>query len=80
MDLHAAKILTMLYCAAFGCKHDSVRYRELSCFPISAGKTDSSEAMNSQLWAAGWKPTGYARLCSAYFEESCFVLKLIYFH
>ena len=52
----------------------------MPCFPISAGKTDSSEAMNSQLWAAGWKPTGYVRLWSAYFEESCFVLKLIYFH
>ena len=36
-----SKTLTMLYCAAFGCKHDSVRYRELSSFPISAGKTDS---------------------------------------
>ena len=49
---HATKILTMPYCAAFGCKHDSARYRELSFF-ISSGKTESSEAMDSQL-QAGW--------------------------
>ena len=42
LDLHAAKTLTMLYCAAFGCKHDSVRYRVVF-FSISSGKTDSSE-------------------------------------
>ena len=49
------KTLTKLYCAEFLCKHDSVRYTELSFF-ISSGKTDSSEAMNSQL-RAGWLDT-----------------------
>ena len=53
-DLHEVKMLTMLYCAAFGCKHDSARYRELS-FSISSGKTDSSEATNSQLRASFWE-------------------------
>ena len=54
LDLHAAKTLTMPYCAAFGCKYDSARYiyRELSYF-ISSGKTDSSEEMDSQM-QAGW--------------------------
>ena len=48
LDLHTAKALTMLYCAEFGCKHDSARYIvELSffielSFLISSGKTDSS--------------------------------------
>ena len=51
LDLHAAKILTMPYCAAFGCKHHSVRYRV--AFFKFPGKTDSSEAMDSQL-QAGW--------------------------
>ena len=43
--------LTMLYCATFECKHDSARYRVV--FFISSRKTDSSEAMNSQL-QVGW--------------------------
>ena len=36
LDLHTTKTLTMQYCAAFGCKHDSARYRELSfcIFPM----------------------------------------------
>ena len=41
-----------ILCSAFGCKYDSTRYRELFS-SISSGKTDSSEAMNSQL-RAGW--------------------------
>ena len=43
----------MLYCAAFGCKHDSARYIELSFFRFPLEKIDSSEAINSQL-RAGW--------------------------
>ena len=47
-----SKTLTLPYCAAFRCKHDSAKYRELS-FLISSGKIYSSDAMDSQL-RAGW--------------------------
>ena len=33
LDLHIAKMVTMPYCAAFGCKHHSAKYRELSLKP-----------------------------------------------
>ena len=33
LDVHATKIITMLYCAAFGCKHYSANYRELLLKP-----------------------------------------------
>ena len=53
------------YYAALGCKHDLASYRELSFFSVSSGKTDNSEAMNSQLRAGILKSR---------------VLKFIYFH
>ena len=32
LDLHAAKTLTMMYCAAFGCKHESAKRRVVFVF------------------------------------------------
>ena len=39
-------------CAAFGCKYHSAKYRDF-LFLIPSGKTDNSEAMDSQL-RVGW--------------------------
>ena len=33
LDFRAAKIITMPYCAAFGCKRHSAKYRELLLKP-----------------------------------------------
>ena len=33
LDLRTIKIITIPYCAAFGCKHHSAKYRELSLKP-----------------------------------------------
>ena len=63
-----------MLCNIWG-KQDSARYRELSFFDF-LWKKDSSKAMNSQLRAPGSKPTRYARLCSAHFEESCFEVEM----
>ena len=40
LDLRAAKIITMPYCAAFGCKHHSA-YRELSLKPTRTTRKHS---------------------------------------
>ena len=72
LDLHATKTLTMLYFAAFGCKHYSARYRELSFFRFPLEKQTVVKQRIHNCERAGWKPTRYARLCSTQFEESCF--------
>ena len=75
LDLHAAKTLTMICCATFGVNR-SQRGIESCLFFDFLWKKDSSKAMNSQLRAPGSKPTRYARLCSAHFEESCFEVEM----
>ena len=66
------KTLTMLYCAAFGYKHDLSRYRELSWFLFPLKKPTVVKQSIHNCGRAGWKHTRYVRLCSANFEESCF--------
>ena len=75
LDLHAAKTLTLPYCAAFGCKHDSAKYRELSfLFPLE--KQTVVKQWIHNCGQAGWKPTQYARLCLAHFEELSFEIDI----
>ena len=40
--VYTPQTLTVLYCAAFGCKGDSARYRELSFFRFPLKKRQSS--------------------------------------
>ena len=67
-----SKTLTKPNCAAFRRKHDSARYRELSFFRFPLEKHTVVKQLIHNWGRANWKPTRYARLCSAHFEESCF--------
>lgn len=62
----------MVYCTAFNCNNDGKKMKHLSFFQFP------SDEKYRQIWKEkvrrlNWEPNKYSRLCSAHFEQHCFV-------
>lgn len=62
----------MVYCSAFNCNNDGKKMKHLSFFQFP------SDEKYRQIWKEkvrrlNWEPNKYSRLCSAHFEQHCYV-------
>ena len=77
LDLHTTKTLTLPYCATFGCKYDSAKYRVVFFHFLWKNKTLVKQWFHN-CGQAGWKRRDMLDFVWPILKSR--VLKFIYFH